>query len=60
MMSLLFQQKKERQKAKAKAGRISYKQQEAANFLQAKAQAFGINQGLITKELVTNYDNEQK
>jgi len=47
-------------KAKAKAGRISYKQQEAANFLQAKAQAFGINQGLITKELVTNYEQRAK
>jgi len=47
-------------KAKAKAGRISYKQQEAANFLQAKAQAFGINQGLITKELVTNYEQKAK
>ena len=47
-------------KAKARAGRISYKQQEAANFLQAKAQAFGINQGLITKELVTNYEQRAK
>jgi len=47
-------------KAKAKAGRISYKQQEAANFLQAKAQAFGINQGLITKELVSNYEQRAK
>ena len=47
-------------KAKARAGKISYQQQEAANFLQAKAQAFGINQGLITKELVTNYEQKAK
>ena len=47
-------------KAKARAGKISYRQQEAANFLQAKAQAFGINQGLITKELVTNYEQKAK
>ena len=47
-------------KAKAQAGKISYKQQEAANFLQAKAQAFGINQALITKELVTNHEQKMK
>ena len=47
-------------RAQAKAGKISYKQQEAANFLQAKAQAFGINQNLITKELVTNYEQKAK
>jgi len=47
-------------KAKAKAGRISYKQQEAANFLQAKAQAFGINQNLVTKEIVSNYEQRAK
>ncbi len=47
-------------RAKAKAGKISYKQQEAANFLQAKAQAFGINQNLVVKELVTNYEQRAK
>jgi len=47
-------------KAKAQAGKISYKQQEAANFLQAKAQAFGINQALLTKELVTNHEQKMK
>ena len=47
-------------KAKAAAGRISYKQQEAANYLQAKAQAFGINQALVTKELVSSYEQRAK
>ena len=47
-------------KAKAQAGKISYRQQEAANFLQAKAQAFGINQALLTKELVTNHEQKMK
>ena len=47
-------------KAKARAGKISYKQQEDANFLQAKAQAFGINQALKTKELTTNFEQRAK
>ena len=47
-------------KAKARAGKISYQQQEAANFLQAKAQAFGINQALTTKELTTNFEQRAK
>jgi len=47
-------------RAKAKAGKLSYKQQEAANFLQAKAQAFGINQNLVVKELVTNHEQKMK
>ena len=47
-------------KAKARAGKISYQQQEDANFLQAKAQAFGINQALTTKELTTNFEQRAK
>ena len=47
-------------KAKARAGKISYQQQEDANFLQARAQAFGINQALTTKELTTNFEQRAK
>ena len=52
-----------REKAENRAsqqGKISYEQQQEANELQLKAQAFGINQKLLETQLITNYQERAK
>lgn len=49
-----------KQRAQNRSSKLSYQQQQEANQLQLKAQAFGINQALLTQQYIKNYEERAK